>query len=251
MLGLNKLTVGAAAVLMLAGCASAVFPDFEEYDDIEVSEGGRVINEMPEESSSLAADTANAAYEDGKTVAKSDVKKKSKKAVKKTAGDSSEEQLPAVETKPVKTAELLEAEDDGAETAAKITEDDELAQNAGPSVSYRVDTFYFADGSASVDAKYNSNLRKIARKAKENNADVIVYGYASSRTRNIDPAGHKLANFKISLERAQNVAAALRRAGVAGNRISIQALSDSVPAYQEVMPEGERLNRRAEIYLSY
>jgi len=53
------------------------------------------------------------------------------------------------------------------------------------------------------------------------------------------------------MERAQNVALALKRAGVSADKISIEAMSDSAPAYQEVMPEGERLNRRAEIYIAY
>ena len=44
---------------------------------------------------------------------------------------------------------------------------------------------------------------------------------------------------------------ALARAGVSVDRIVSQAMSDSMPMYQEVMPEGERLNRRAEIYLTY
>lgn len=60
-----------------------------------------------------------------------------------------------------------------------------------------------------------------------------------------------MANFKISSERAENVAAALRRAGVPARNITVEALSDTAPAYLEVMPEGERLNRRAEIYVSY
>ncbi len=76
-------------------------------------------------------------------------------------------------------------------------------------------------------------------------------GYASSRTRNTDAVTHKLANFKISSERAQNVANALRRAGLKADMIEVEALSDSAPVYQEVMPEGERLNRRAEIYIAY
>ncbi len=66
-----------------------------------------------------------------------------------------------------------------------------------------------------------------------------------------DAATHKLANFKVSSERAQNVAAALKKAGVPASKIVVEALSDTAPAYQEVMPEGERLNRRAEVYISY
>ena len=90
-----------------------------------------------------------------------------------------------------------------------------------------------------------------ANLVKNNNARIRVLGYASSRTRNTDIVTHKMANFKISSERAENVAAALRRAGVPARNITVEALSDTAPAYLEVMPEGERLNRRAEIYVSY
>ena len=94
-------------------------------------------------------------------------------------------------------------------------------------------------------------MKAVAKIAKDNNAIVSVYGYASSRTRNTDPASHKLANFKVSAERAESVAKVLRKYGVKSDRIVTHALSDSLPMYQEVMPEGERLNRRVEIYLTY
>ena len=175
---------------------------------------------------SLKADTANVAYEEDENAA---------------------EAVESAETTPVTTDELEEESviAESQETA------DEPTENNGPSLSYRVETIYFDNGSAAVDRKYNANLRNVVKMAKEHNAEVVVYGYASSRTRNTDPASHKLANFKVSMERAQNVADALKRAGVPAGKISVQALSDSAPAYQEVMPEGERLNRRAEIYISY
>lgn len=243
MLELRKLVLG-ASLLMLTACASAVFPDFDDNEeDVVVSEGGRVVRQMPEEGSSLKADTQNAAYEGEEEVDEVDV-------AEEPQDDSvdeivEEETVTAAETIPVKE-ENLEEEVEAAEVVEELT-----AEPAGPSVSYRVDTFYFDNGSAYLSPKYNPNLRKIAKMVKENNANVIVYGHSSSRTRDTDPVSHKLANFKASLERAQNVAAALKRAGVPAGKISVQAMSDSAPAYQEVMPEGERLNRRAEVYISY
>ncbi|MFR8206315.1 MAG: hypothetical protein ACLU99_08235 [Alphaproteobacteria bacterium] len=65
-------------------------------------------------------------------------------------------------------------------------------------------------------AKYNGNIRKIVKEAKANNATVTVYGYASSRTRNTDVVSHKMANFRVSLARAESVAAALRSGRAAG-----------------------------------
>ena len=120
-----------------------------------------------------------------------------------------------------------------------------------PSMHYLAATIYFEDGGAAVGSSYNATLRKIAKLVKENDAAVTVYGFASSRTRDTDPATHKLINFNISAKRAENTVKALRRAGVPADKITMQALSDSMPMYQEVMPAGERLNRRAEIYLTY
>ena len=102
-----------------------------------------------------------------------------------------------------------------------------------------------------MPAGSNSKIRQIVKEAKKNNAYVRVMGYASSRTRNTDMASHKMANFKVSQARAEAVAAALRRAGMPSNKILVEAMSDNRPAYLEVMPEGERLNRRAEVYISY
>ncbi len=237
MLELRKLVLG-ASLLMLTACASAVFPDFDDNEeDVVVSEGGRVVRQMPEEGSSLKADMKNASYEGEEATDNTD-----DEVVEEIV---EEETVTAAETVPVKE-ENLEEEVEAAEVVEELT-----AEPAGPSVSYRVDTFYFDKDSAYLSPKYNPNLRKIAKMVKENNANVVVYGHSSSRTRDTDPVSHKLANFKASLERAQNVAAALKRAGVPAGKISVQAMSDSAPAYQEVMPEGERLNRRAEVYISY
>ncbi len=259
MLALKKLSLfcGAAfLVLQLGGCASAIFPDIdEEEDDIVVGEGGRIVRE----SNSLKADEKNASYEgedDEETAA--DVAQSEETAQSaddeessKDVGDllsESDEAEKAAETIPVMSEDLKS--DKPAQSTAQTIENLTDA-SAGPSISYRLDTILFANGSAAVDPSYNATIKRAVKAAKASDARIIVYGYASSRTRNTDPVSHKMANFKVSLERAQNVAAALRRAGMPADRISIEALSDSAPLYQEVMPEGERLNRRAEIYISY
>ena len=80
---------------------------------------------------------------------------------------------------------------------------------------------------------------------------MYVLGYSSSRTNDTDYVSHKIANFKVSLARAEAVADALIKAGVPDEKVLLEALSDSRPAYLEVMPEGERLNRRVEVYIGY
>ena len=122
---------------------------------------------------------------------------------------------------------------------------------SAPSVFYLAETVYFNNGSAAVDSQYLGKLRKIVKEAKAHNGKIIVQGFASSRTRNTDMMSHKLANLKVSVKRADNVADILVKYGMPRSRIVTEGLSDSRPAYQEVMPEGERLNRRAEVYVRY
>lgn len=226
------------AVLLLAGCASTVFPDFEDDKEIIIHEGGRVEVQDVKEDGVLVADKNNAAYEENK---QSDEMKEVEKVTS----------AKVIEVK----AEDIDNPDDNVKVVEESAKPEDMAkepeQPKGPSMHYLASTVYFENGGAVVAGSYNAALRKIARLVKENDGFVTVYGFASSRTRDTDPASHKLANFKISAERAENTAKALRRAGVPADKISIQALSDTMPMYQEVMPEGERLNRRAEIYLTY
>ena len=70
------------------------------------------------------------------------------------------------------------------------------------------------------------------------------------RTRNMDPIQHALANFNISIKRANAVAKALINNGVPAGRLIIDAVGASEPVSIEAMPSGERANRRAEISLS-
>ena len=225
---LKNFVVLGAAFLALSACSLAPFP---EFDDDEYS---------------LVSDSENATYEG----------QENKKKV-----DAPEKAAPA-KTKPVIVADDLDKKSEKSEkkVVAKTEEvkkeiepklQPTSVENAIPSVTYLVATIYFNNGSAAVDASYNKQLRDIVKLAKSKNATLNVFGYASSRTRNTDIVSHKMANFKVSAERAENVANALRRAGMPASKIKVEALSDSNPAYLEVMPEGERLNRRAEVYISY
>ena len=237
-----------SAVLLLNACANAVFPEIEDEEEITVGEGGRVGRTLPKEGNSLKADEANRAYE-GEEESETPANDSVEQIIEK------DESVAAVETKPVLSEEKTAPKQESGKTAkaaeASVSDMSILTESSVPSVSYRLDTFYFADGSSVLDSEYNGNIRKIVKEAKANNATVTVYGYASSRTRNTDVVSHKMANFRVSLARAESVAAALRRAGLPASRITVEALSDTAPAYLEVMPEGERLNRRAEVYISY
>lgn len=239
------------AVLLLNGCSSVEFPEIVEEDQANV--GGRVTSEesnfsskrtVIKESKSLVSDEKNIAYEGEDEIPAEDkvipAKTKPVKMSDSSDLDRAEKELDAAEPEFLSEKAPAEALP---ETAS--------AEKAAPSVSYRLETFYFDNGSSSLDGAAGAKIREIAKTAKQTKGKINVYGYASSRTRNTDIVSHKLANFNISMKRAEAVAQALRRAGVPAKQITVEALSDSAPAYQEVMPEGERLNRRAEVYISY
>lgn len=135
--------------------------------------------------------------------------------------------------------------------ATKEVIKEEKTVSEEPSVFYLAETIYFSNGGATVDSGYYKKLRSIVKEAKQHKGKIVVQGFASSRTKNTDVITHKMANLKVSVARAENVAKLLSQFGMPKSRIVTEGLSDSRPAYQEVMPEGERLNRRAEVYISY
>lgn len=238
------------AGVMLGGCSSMVFPDFEDDNsEVIIHEGGKVEIRKVNEDGVLVSDKENAAYEDENEAEGAEEK------TEETEDKKAEvEQVMPARTVEVKKESIEPIEDDSTKVAKGKTDESTKAapkEDKVPTMHYLAATIYFENGGAVVGSSYNKILRNIAKLVKENDAMVTVYGFASSRTRDTDPVSHKLANFNVSAERAQNTAKALRRMGVPADNIITQALSDSMPLYQEVMPEGERLNRRAEIYLTY
>lgn len=252
---LKNLLAVAASVMLLSGCASAIFPDFEENNDIVVDDGGKVEVRKVKEDGILVGDKENASYEGDEDDTADEVDVADAPVVEGDEDAVSPAKVIEVKADDIAPVETAEAEDNVKVTEAsadeKVLEAQDDSEPQGPSMHYLAETIYFENGGAVVDASYRSALKKLSKIVKENDATVTVYGFASSRTRDTDPATHKLANFKVSAERAENTAKALRRAGVPADKITTQAMSDSMPMYQEVMPEGERLNRRAEIYLTY
>jgi outer membrane protein OmpA-like peptidoglycan-associated protein len=116
-------------------------------------------------------------------------------------------------------------------------------------VSHHVATILFATGSNALSREAKSLLGEIADWQRSNGGIIRIVGYASSRTRDMDAMRHRVANFRISLERAEAVARELRRHGVAPGKLAIGAKSDTEPVFSEAMPSGEAANRRAEVYI--
>lgn len=112
----------------------------------------------------------------------------------------------------------------------------------------QVATIQFGRSSSRLDARDQQLINAVATAQRQNGGNVLVVGHASSRTQQLPKDRHDVANFQVSFARANAVAQALIRAGVAADRVTVEAVSDGQPIYSEAMPTGEAGNRRAEIY---
>jgi len=112
-------------------------------------------------------------------------------------------------------------------------------------------TVYFGSGSAELDESDIAKLRDVAAAYKQRGGNIRVVGHASSFTLDMDPVHHQMANFTISVRRADAVASALIKLGVKPANIFVSARSDSDPVYYESMPAGRAGNQRAEIFIDY
>ena len=109
----------------------------------------------------------------------------------------------------------------------------------------------FESSSSRLSGKDLDVVRRIADAHRTYGGTVRVVGHASSRTLVNDPNRHRQENLRISLKRAQAVAAALRKDGVPETAIVVAAMSDAEPLYSEATPLGEAANRRTEIFFDY
>lgn len=108
---------------------------------------------------------------------------------------------------------------------------------------------FFGHGSSELDARDRSVLSDIAALHRQRGGRLTVVGHASSRTQNTTPDAHQVANFDMSMVRAEAVEAELVALGVAPDVIRAEAVGDAEPVYHEFMPSGEAGNRRVEIFL--
>lgn len=108
---------------------------------------------------------------------------------------------------------------------------------------------FFSHGSSDLDAQDRTVLRDIAALYEQRGGRLRVVGHASSRTQNTTPDEHQIANFDMSMARAESVAEELFALGVASDAVQTEAVGDAEPVYHEFMPSGEAGNRRVEIFL--
>jgi outer membrane protein OmpA-like peptidoglycan-associated protein len=117
--------------------------------------------------------------------------------------------------------------------------------------TFQVGTIYFRDGSAALAKADVGVLATVSQVYSQTGGTIRVVGHSSRNVRTLNPARNKAVNFKVSLERANAVAAELIRQGVPQDRIEVIAQGASQPIYAESTETGEAGNRRAEIFIEY
>ncbi len=112
-----------------------------------------------------------------------------------------------------------------------------------------VAVIYFGHSSAQLDAGDRGVLSEVVALQRQRGGTIRVVGHASAHTGVVDQIKHRLANFEMSLKRANAVAAGLVALGAAKNEVRAEAKGDAQPIFHEFMPTGEAGNRRTEIFL--
>ena len=99
----------------------------------------------------------------------------------------------------------------------------------------------FGFNNYNVPADYYTNLDKVIKLMKENNASVKVSGYA-------DKKGGYVYNWKLSEKRAQAVKVYMIDKGADSTRIATTGFGYTHPVASNATPEGRAKNRRAEVH---
>ena len=170
----------------------------------------------------------------------------------RTATEIYEEQF-ARSASPVATRSA-EPTQTGAQTGTQAATAQDTAAPAASDragISYLAATILFGHGSTALDPSERETLRKIAAEYRKTGGTLRIVGHASSRTTDMRPLQHQLANFQVSVSRAETVAQELARLGVPARVMQVAGVGDSQPVYSEVMPSGETGNRRVEIFVDY
>ncbi len=115
----------------------------------------------------------------------------------------------------------------------------------------QVATIYFSNGSSRLKARDRAIVHDVVAMFEETGGAIRIIGHSSGITASRDSGRGKLVNFKVSLDRANSVAAELVRHGVPAKYIDVVAQGADRPVYAEYSSNGAAGNRRAEVYLEY
>lgn len=120
--------------------------------------------------------------------------------------------------------------------------------SSGGAAGEQVATIHFNSSSSNLDTLDKQILAEVASAQRQTNADLLVIGHASGSTETADKVEQELSKFRISLARANRVAAQLIEMGVDPEKVQVEAAADDDPLYSESEPTGAAGNRRADIY---
>lgn len=110
-----------------------------------------------------------------------------------------------------------------------------------------VATIRFGEGGARLAAGDRGTLARVAAMAQETGGRVRIVGHAGR------PGGEgtksEVADFNLSMDRANAVAQELMRNGISSERLKIEAVGDAEPLVIAGSGAAEAPNRRAEIFI--
>lgn len=115
----------------------------------------------------------------------------------------------------------------------------------------QVATIYFGNGSSRLEPRDVAVVHDVVKMFKETGGAIRIVGHSSGITASENSGRGKLVNFKVSLDRANSVAAELVRNGVPANYIDVAAHGADSPIFAEYSSTGAAGNRRAEIFLDF
>lgn len=138
--------------------------------------------------------------------------------------DKKAEELAALENAQVETVE-----DANGLSAIKVT------FNSG---------ILFPTNGSTLSAASKTELKQFATKMADlADTDITIYGHT-------DNTGSDAVNEKLSAQRAESVATYLKSCGIAGERMTTEGKSYSMPVADNATKEGRAQNRRVEIFIS-
>lgn len=121
----------------------------------------------------------------------------------------------------------------------------EIAEGAAEG---RLAIVLFAEGSSEIDPAQLAKLRPVVRLLRRQGGAVQVVGYASRQAAN-DTAEGKIANFNLSLDRANAVARALMRLGAKPSEVIVSAEGERAPPLTGA-GSSAAADQRADVFLA-
>jgi outer membrane protein OmpA-like peptidoglycan-associated protein len=113
----------------------------------------------------------------------------------------------------------------------------------------RLAVVLFAEGSSEIDLGQVAKLRPVVRLLRQQGGAVQIVGYASRQATGATAEG-KIANFNLSLDRANAVARALMRLGVKPSELMVSAEGEGAPPITVAGVSGAAADQRADVYIA-